>query len=473
MSYSPEARQAAQKATQDRYTGEYAERDEWQVLSTVAKEGPWFFAELQAAHVTAHTFMDSRAAFVWSCLSVHIADGRPMSEDALIRTFDDKLAQDRIRAAQSEKFKPTYLGLTGEKLAEIVLYTGEYRVDVDTARFLGARLVSRWRFRIAQKALTKLSADAATWTETPEKFVDHIIATVHKIPSAADTGRGVKCVGDELRPYLDTLYQSYLEGKPATGLLTGFPKLDAITNGLMPGDLAIVAAGSGVGKTSFAINVAAHVARQGKNVLIFSLEMTIEQIMKRLIFMTAQLDSSDYYQRKMTDEKWGQISRASQIMAPDHLFVVDDSNISLPQLHSIAQKHAFLSGIDLIIVDYTQLLPSGESNREGNREQEVRAVADGLKRLADDLRIPVMALSQVNDDGKTRESRAIKFNASHLWLLKVSDSQEGLDPDAGTKRYELFIEKGRDSASGGTLRMLYWGSQTRLGEEADVEDFGV
>jgi replicative DNA helicase len=153
--------------------------------------------------------------------------------------------------------------------------------------------------------------------------------------------------------------------------------------------------------------------------------------------------------------------------------VVDDSNITLPQLHSIAQKHAFISGVDLIIVDYTQLLPSGESNRDGNREQEVRAVADGLKRLADDLRIPVMALSQVNDDGKTRESRAIKFNASHLWLLKVSDSQEGLDPDAGTKRYELFVEKGRDSASGGTIRMLYWGSQTRLGEEADVEDFGV
>jgi replicative DNA helicase len=473
MSYNQESRQAAQKATQDRYTGEYAEKDEWQVLATVAKEGPWFFAELQAAHVTAHSFLDSRAAFTWSCLSEHIAASRPMSEEAVIRSIDDRIAQDRIRSATNEKFKPSYLNQTGEGLTLILFHLHEYRVDVDTARFIGSRLVSRWRFRIAQKALTKLSADASTWTETPEKFVEHILATVHKIPSAADTGRGIKCVGEELKPYLDSLYLAYQEGKPATGLLTGFPKLDTTTNGLMPGDLAIVAAGSGVGKTSFAINVAAHVARSGGKVLIFSLEMTIEQIMKRLVFMTAQIDSSDYYQRKMNDEKWGQISRATEIMAAQNLFVVDDSNITLPQLHSIAQKHAFISGVDLIIVDYTQLLPSGESNRDGNREQEVRAVADGLKRLADDLRIPVMALSQVNDDGKTRESRAIKFNASHLWLLKVSDSQEGLDPDAGTKRYELFVEKGRDSASGGTIRMLYWGSQTRLGEEADVEDFGV
>jgi replicative DNA helicase len=129
--------------------------------------------------------------------------------------------------------------------------------------------------------------------------------------------------------------------------------------------------------------------------------------------------------------------------------------------------------LDLIIVDYTQLLPSGEANRDGNREQEVRAVADGLKRIADDLRVPVIALSQLNDNNQMRESRSIKFNASHVWILSVSDCQDGMDKDSGIKRYELKVDKGRDSASGGTIRMLYFGPQTRLAEEAEEEDFIV
>lgn len=471
--YNAAARDESQRMARDRYIGEYAEKDEWSVLASVAKEGPWLFAELQAAHVTAHAFLDSRAAFAWQALSLHITEGRPMSEEALIRTIDDKLAQDRIRAAQSEKFNPTYLNLTGESLSMILLHTFEYRVDVETARFIGARLVSRWRFRMAQKALTKLSADAATWTDTPEKFVDHIFAKITALPSAADTGRGIKNVGECLKPYLDSMYEAYHEGKPATGLLTGFPRLDSMTNGLVAGDLAIIAAASGVGKTSMAINIAAHAARQGKQVLIFSLEMTIEQVMRRLVFMSSQVDSSDYYHRRMDESKWGAISQATATMQAQNLYVCDDSNITLPQLHSMAQKQAFLSGLDLIIVDYTQLLPSGEVNRDGNREQEVRAVADGLKRLADDLRVPVIALSQLNDNNQMRESRSIKFNASHVWILSVSDCQDGINKDSGTKRYELKVDKGRDSASGGTIRMLYFGPQTRLAEEAEEEDFIV
>lgn len=455
-----------------RYLGERAEREEWGLLACIAREGAWLMADLQVAGVSQESFLDTRAGFVWDCLSAHITAGDPLSESAITSTLDERLSVARKRNATAPDFKPPYLSLKGETVADLLFHEPSYRIDSNTALFTGKRIVAGYQFRRTERELRKLLGESATWTGTHDAFVEEVQRRVLALPTLADTGKGVKNMGEHLKPALDRMYAEYHEPELG-GLKTGFPRLDTLTNGMEPDDLVIVGAGSGVGKTVFALNVAAHVAQRGKKVLIFSLEMGINRLIRRLVHMESRLDTSVYRQHRMTDEDWGKISRASQTLCAQNIDVVDDFSITLPRLYATAKQASATHGVDLVVVDYAQILQTGETRKDGNREQEVKAIADGMKRLAGDLQCPVMLLTQLNDDGKVRESRTIRHNASHMWVLSVSACQDGLGEEGErglTKRYEIEVDKGRDSATGAKVRMLFFPEQTRLEEETDMEE---
>jgi replicative DNA helicase len=191
-------------------------------------------------------------------------------------------------------------------------------------------------------------------------------------------------------------------GQIVTGLDTGFVELNRMTSGLGAGDLIIIAARPAMGKTSFALNIASNIAHQGKGVAIFSLEMPAEQLMLRMVSATARLPLQDLRRGNLDDEGWGRLTAVADRLSKLPIFIDDDGNITLSTIKSKLRKlkvqHPELS---LAIVDYLQLI----SGQKRERHLEIAEISRGLKLLARELQIPIIALSQLN---RALESRPNK-----------------------------------------------------------------
>ena len=206
-----------------------------------------------------------------------------------------------------------------------------------------------------------------------------------------------------------------------TGLETGFVDLDGMTAGLHPADLVIVAARPGLGKTSLCLNVAEHVAiRQNKSVGIFSLEMSKEQLVKRLLCAESRIDAHRVNTGYLNKEDWTRLSRAAGELSETRIFIDDTASISVVELRSKARRLGLEHGLDLIIVDYLQLM-SGTGQRFENRTQEISQVSRGLKAIAKELGVPVIAASQLS---RAVESRTGEHRRPQLSDLRESGSIE-------------------------------------------------
>jgi replicative DNA helicase len=181
-----------------------------------------------------------------------------------------------------------------------------------------------------------------------------------------------------------------------TGVGTGFTELDRMTSGLHPADLTIIAARPGLGKTSFCLNIAQHVAlKLNKTVGIFSLEMSQEQLVKRLLCAEAEVDSHKLNTGYLNKEDWGRLGRAAGALSQANLFIDDTAAITMPEMRSKSRRLSLERGVDLLIVDYLQLM-AGSGQRYENRTQEISQISRGLKALAKEIHIPVLAISQLN-----------------------------------------------------------------------------
>ncbi|NLT65215.1 MAG: replicative DNA helicase [Acidobacteria bacterium] len=208
---------------------------------------------------------------------------------------------------------------------------------------------------------------------------------------------------------------------PVTGLETGFVDLDKMTAGMHPGDLIIVAARPGLGKTSLCLNIAEHVAiRKGKAVGIFSLEMSKEQLVKRFLCSEARIDAHRVNTGFLNKEDWTKLSRAAGDLSETKIFIDDTANITIPELRSKSRRLSLEHGLDLIIVDYLQLM-SGSTQRYENRTQEIAQISRGLKGIAKELGIPLIAVSQLS---RAVESRTGEHRRPQLSDLRESGSIE-------------------------------------------------
>jgi replicative DNA helicase len=214
-------------------------------------------------------------------------------------------------------------------------------------------------------------------------------------------------IRDTLREYLDKLGQLHGRRGEIVGVATGFSDLDKVTGGLQRSDLIILAARPAVGKTSLALSIA-HGAtlRYGHSVAVFSLEMSAEQLVARFLSMDANVDQQKLRTGWIDDDEWDRISESVGRLSEANIYIDDTPGITLMEMRSKARRLKMERGFDLIVVDYLQLMQGTVSGRGGeNRVQEISAISRGLKELARELDVPVLALSQLS---RAVESRTDK-----------------------------------------------------------------
>lgn len=285
-------------------------------------------------------------------------------------------------------------------------------------------------------------------------------------------GNGFKKISDVLNATIEDIDQRAQEDSSVTGLSTGYAELDKVTAGLHPDELVILAARPGVGKTAFALNVAENVAvHTPTTVAIFSLEMGAEQLASRLLCAQGSIDANDLRTGNLNDEEWKNLVVATGILSRTSIYIDDTPGIKMAEIRAKCRRLAKETGnLGLVIVDYLQLI---EGTGQENRQQEVSVISRQLKRLAKELHVPVIALSQLSRGveqrqdkrpllSDIRESGSIEQDADVVAFLYRDDyyndesdsdnSEDVVDTNAG--EVEVIISKNR-SGPRGTIKLLF------------------
>lgn len=261
---------------------------------------------------------------------------------------------------------------------------------------------------------------------------------------------------------MDNLYES---GEPILGVPSGLYDLDEMTTGFYPGDMTILAARPSMGKTSLVLRLALNVAKKVPgNVAIFSLEMSGEQLVRRLVSMQSQVNSSVLKKKELSQDNYRRLADACEVLYELPLFIDESSDISGLEMRGKCRRLQREGGLSLVIVDYLQLMRG--SKRTENRVQEISEIARSLKGLAKELKVPVIALSQLNRgveqrDNKRpqlmdlRESGSIEAEADLVMFIyrdnyykaRENPDEADLDPDR-TEVAEVIIAKHRNGPIG-------------------------
>jgi len=264
-----------------------------------------------------------------------------------------------------------------------------------------------------------------------------------------------------------------------TGVPTGLPWLDDQTLGLQPGTLVILAARPSVGKTALALNVAAHAATKGaKKVVFFSLEMPSDQLALRLLASEAKLDSERVSKGKLAQHDWDRIMVQGEKLMGAPIWFDDSFMLSPVELRSKCRKLKRESGLDLVVVDYLQLMHAPSDRASQSREQEIATISRSLKALAKELQVPVVALSQLNRAvekrkgerpmlADLRESGAIEQDADVVMFLHrpEQEGEGGQDAmNAEVQDVELILAKHRQGPTG-VMSLVFFKKHTFFAEK--------
>ena len=258
-----------------------------------------------------------------------------------------------------------------------------------------------------------------------------------------------------------------------SGIRTGFQDLDALTTGLQKSDLVVLAARPSVGKTSLALNIAEYAAvHDKKSVGVFSLEMSKEQLVLRLLSSVANIDGQRLRSGFLEELDFARIAPAMNALSEAPLYIDDTPSISTMELRTKARRLQAESGLDLVIVDYLQLMQASSTNRDANRVQEVSEISRGLKALARELSVPVMALSQLSRQPEMRESKeprlsdlresgAIEQDADLVLFLWKDKERPQDDGEQDGEVVRLKLAKHRNGPTG-EVELWFKKRQTRF-----------
>src|SRR6266852_2347979 len=264
---------------------------------------------------------------------------------------------------------------------------------------------------------------------------------------------GLLPIKDIVRDNFERLEKIFREGKSITGIATGYIELDKLTSGLQPSELLILAARPSQGKTALALNLAENIAiRAGQPVAVFSLEMSKESLLQRLVASVAQIDAHKFRTGHLSREDWRRMTEALGTISSSPIWVDDAGSISVLEIGAKARRLKRDKGLSLLIVDYLQLITA--RGRFGNRQEEVASISRALKGLAKELQIPVLVLSQLTraperDErgpqlSDLRESGAIEQDADVvMFIYRPNFYKEGAAPDE-LEETELRIAKQRN-----------------------------
>lgn len=213
------------------------------------------------------------------------------------------------------------------------------------------------------------------------------------------------------------------QNSSVTGLSTGFADLDFKTSGFQPSDLILIAARPSMGKTAFALNIGDYMAiHQHKNVAIFSLEMSKGQLVRRLFAQEANIDAQKLRNGNLASTEWDSLIAGADMIGKSGLIIDDTPGITVPEMRSKCRRYKLEQGLDIIIIDYLQLMSGSSKRSNDSRQQEISEISRSLKGLARELNVPVVALSQL--------SRAVEQRPDHRPVLSDLRESGAIEQDA-------------------------------------------
>lgn len=324
------------------------------------------------------------------------------------------------------------------------------------------------------RKLIKTSNELISLGYDETEDVDNILDMAEKKVFALAQNKATQtyfAMKDILATSLAELEKLYNQKGTVTGITTGFADLDLMTAGLHESDLVIVAARPAMGKSAFAINLATNAAlKANKPAVIFNLEMSKEQVANRILCSEALVDSNKVRTGKLDDEDWMKIASATGRLSEAPIYIDDTPGITVMEIRAKCRKLKLEKDIGVIVIDYLQLV-QGSNKRNASREQEISEISRGLKILAKELEVPVIALSQLSrsaekrDDKRPmlsdlRESGAIEQDADIVLFLYRDDYY---NPDSEEKNVaEVIIAKHRGGSTG-TVKLSWLPSYTKFG----------
>jgi replicative DNA helicase len=299
--------------------------------------------------------------------------------------------------------------------------------------------------------------------------------------------RGLAGIGEIVAGSFVSIDKLYEQGREVTGLATRYTDFDKMTSGLQDSELIIIAARPSMGKTAWAINIAQNAAVQdGKVVAVFSLEMSKESLLRRMLASEALVGSRKLQTGSMLREDRGKLMKALERLMDAKLFIDDTPGITLPEMRAKARRLKQQQGqLDLIVIDYLQLMtgtnPSGKRGFE-NRTQEVSSISRGLKALAKEMRVPVLALSQLSRGSEQRagdkkpllsdlrESGSIEQDADVVAFIHREEYYDRDNEDV-KGHAEIIVAKQRNGPTG-SIKLAFRADYTRFENLAENESHG-
>ena len=319
------------------------------------------------------------------------------------------------------------------------------------------------------KATEGVENDCYAQRDPVDTIMDEAEKNIFKVLQRRNAGDYVP-ISTVVNNALDKISIAARNKGAVTGIPTGFIDLDFKTAGLQPSDLVLIAARPSMGKTAFVLNIAQHVAfRQNLSCAIFSLEMSKEQLVNRLFSLQSGVDAQKLRTGNLDESDWESLIEGATDIGQSKLIIDDTPGISIGELRSKCRRYKLEHGLDIIMIDYLQLMTGSGKNAE-SRQQEISEISRSLKGLARELQVPVIALSQLSRAVESRpdkrpmlsdlrESGAIEQDADVVMFIYRDDYYNHESPDKGIS--EIIIAKQRNGPIG-TVKLAWLPELTKF-----------
>ena len=388
--------------------------------------------------------------------------------DALVEMYKDGVGADLVTLQNKLREKE----VTPELYS--VEYLGELLASVPTsanvkfyAEIVHEKAVLRRLIRVSEQVTKDCYMDSQPLEdilEDPEKSVFDVIQQ--------RGGSEFEPIRDVVLRTLDSIEKAAKQKGNITGLETGFRDLDAKTAGLQKSDLILIAARPAMGKTAFVLNIAEYVAlHSNSTIALFSLEMSKEQLVKRMLAMNSMVDSQKIRTGDLEDDDWDKLVGSVRKIGNSNLVIDDTSGITASELRSKCRKLKIEQGLDLVIIDYLQLMTGAGKRKSDSRQQEISDISRSLKVMARELNVPVIALSQLSRAVESRpdkrpmlsdlrESGAIEQDADIVMFIY---RDEYYNPDSEKKGVAEVIVAKQRSGPTGPVELAWLSQYTKFG----------
>lgn len=323
------------------------------------------------------------------------------------------------------------------------------------------------------RKLIRASSSIISLSFAPDRDAYEIVDQAEKLIFDVTERQGVRGyfpVGEVIKDSITAIEKLFHRGDNYTGLPTGYKEMDDLTSGFQNSEFIVIAARPSVGKTAFALNIAQNVAiNQHKKVALFSLEMSKEALVQRMLCSEARIDSQRLRKGLLRTAEWGPLTTAAGKLAESEIFIDETPGITDMQLRAKARRIQSRHGLDMVIVDYLQLMTT--IRKSDSRTQEISEISRSLKALARELSIPVVALSQLSRAvemrgrdkrpilSDLRESGAIEQDADVVIFLYRDELYNPNSDDRGLA--EIIIQKQRNGPTG-NIKLRFFKEFTRF-----------